>query len=343
MDGSMRIEQAFTLACERYAELGVDPTHALKILRTISVSLHCWQGDDVGGFEGRGGEIGGGLAVTGSYPGKARTPDELRADLDQALKLIPGTHRLNLHASYAELGGKPVDRDCLEPRHFQNWIDWAKARHIGLDFNPTFFAHPMADDGFTLAHRDEAVRAFWVRHGIACRDIGAAMGKALGHALRDECLDSRRLQGHAGRPARAARAARPLARRDLPNARSTRPTTSTRSSPSCSASAPKATSSGRTSSTSATPSETESSSASTPATITRPKGIADKLSAVLHVARPHPAARQPRRALGQRPCRHADRRPAGDRAGTGPRRLPRPRPTSASTTSTPASTAWPRG
>jgi L-rhamnose isomerase len=142
--------------------------------------LHCWQGDDVGGFENAGNELGGGLAVTGNYPGKARTPDQLRADLDKAMSLIPGRHRLNLHASYAEFAGQKVDRDKLEAAHFQRWIDWAKSRQIGMDFNPTFFAHLKAADGFTLAHRDEGIRKFWIQHGIACRQIGAAMGKALG-------------------------------------------------------------------------------------------------------------------------------------------------------------------
>ncbi|MCA9239997.1 MAG: L-rhamnose isomerase, partial [Planctomycetales bacterium] len=138
-----------------------------------------WQGDDVGGFEGAG-ELGGGLAVTGSYPGKARTPDELRADLDHAYSLIPGNHRLNLHAFYAETGGAKVERDALAPEHFSRWIDWAKANHHALDFNPTFFSHPKAADGFTLAHSDPAIREFWVAHGVACRKIGAAMGEALG-------------------------------------------------------------------------------------------------------------------------------------------------------------------
>src|SRR5687768_7271828 len=142
MSGAMNVEQSFALARERYAELGVDVDRALKRLAGIAISLHCWQGDDVGGFEGSGEEIGGGLAVTGNYPGRARTPDELRADLDEALSLIPGRHRLNLHASYAETGGGAhVERDALEPGHFQRWIEWARARGIGMDFNPTFFAH----------------------------------------------------------------------------------------------------------------------------------------------------------------------------------------------------------
>jgi L-rhamnose isomerase len=180
MPGSTAIEHAYGLARERYAELGVDTDKALERLVAIPVSLHCWQGDDVGGFENSGQQIGGGLAVTGHYPGKARTPDELRSDLDKALSLIPGTHRLNLHASYAETGGQKVERDTLGPEHFRNWIAWAKSKGMGLDFNPTYFAHPKASDGWTLAHPDPAVRKFWVDHGILCRRIGAAMGEALG-------------------------------------------------------------------------------------------------------------------------------------------------------------------
>jgi L-rhamnose isomerase len=173
------VEPAFALAKERYAALGVDADRALGRLQTIPISLHCWQGDDVGGFEGARNELGGGLAVTGNYPGKARTPDELRADLDHAFSLIPGKHRLNLHACYGEFGGKKVDRDEIEPEHFKNWIAWAKQNDMGMDFNPTYFAHPKAADGFTLAHSDKAVRAFWIEHGIRCREIGAAIGKAL--------------------------------------------------------------------------------------------------------------------------------------------------------------------
>jgi L-rhamnose isomerase len=173
-------EQAFRLAKERYAELGVDVDEAQRRLAEIAVSLHCWQGDDVGGFENEGAELGGGLAITGNYPGKARTPDELRADLEMALSLIPGPHRVNLHASYAETAGRRVERNQLEPAHFRAWIDWAKEKRLGLDFNPTFFAHPKAADGLTLTHRDEGVRRFWIEHGIVCRRIGAAMGRTLG-------------------------------------------------------------------------------------------------------------------------------------------------------------------
>ncbi len=174
------IERGYRFARERYAALGVNTDRALNRLRRITISLQCWQGDDVGGFENAGMDLGGGLAVTGHYPGKARTADELRADIEQALALIPGRHRFNLHASYAETGGRKVDRDQVEPRHFKAWIDWAKSHRLGLDFNPTFFAHPKAADGFTLSHRDKGIRRFWIDHGIACRRIGAAMGRALG-------------------------------------------------------------------------------------------------------------------------------------------------------------------
>ena len=173
------IEQAFDLANQRYFESGVCVKTAIKKLSSVTISLHCWQGDDVGGFEGTNDEIGGGLAVTGSYPGKARTPQELRSDLEKAYSLIPGNHRLNLHASYGEFN-TPVDRNQVAPEHFQGWIDWAKDRGIGLDFNPTFFAHEKADDGFTLAHQDEEIRRFWIEHGIACRHIAAAIGQAQG-------------------------------------------------------------------------------------------------------------------------------------------------------------------
>src|ERR1051325_8946725 len=174
------LDRSFSFAKERYAELGVEVSKALVQLSQIPISLHCWQGDDVGGFESSDTALGGGLAVTGNYPGKARTPDELRSDLDQALALIPGKHRLNLHASYAETGRKRVERDELEPAHFKNWIDWARQKRIGMDFNPTFFSDPKAADGFTLSHQDKGIRQFWIDHGIACRRIGAAIGKSLG-------------------------------------------------------------------------------------------------------------------------------------------------------------------
>jgi L-rhamnose isomerase len=177
---SAAIEKGYEWAQECYARLGVSTDQALGVLRGIPISLHCWQGDDVGGFENELGLTGGGIQATGNYPGKARNADELRADLDRALSLIPGRHRVNLHAIYAETGGRPVERDRLGPEHFAAWIDWAKSRELGLDFNGTFFSHPKAADGFTLSSRDEGVRRFWVGHGIACRKIGERFGRELG-------------------------------------------------------------------------------------------------------------------------------------------------------------------
>jgi L-rhamnose isomerase len=173
--------EPYSFACEKYAEAGVDAEAALARLASLPLSLQCWQGDDVGGFERPGAVLGGGgIQVTGHHPGKARSNEELRADLDQALRLIPGRHRVNLHASYGDFGGATVPRDEVAPQHFSTWIAWAKARGLGLDFNPTLFSHPLADDGATLSHRDPAVRNFWIRHSAACRRIGAAMGRALG-------------------------------------------------------------------------------------------------------------------------------------------------------------------
>ncbi|HNV02528.1 MAG TPA: L-rhamnose isomerase [Vicinamibacterales bacterium] len=177
---SANVQQAYRLAAERYREMGVDAGAALAKLKTVPISLHCWQGDDVKGFEDFGGELGGGLAATGNYPGAARTPDELRADAAKALSLIPGTHRFNLHAFYGEFKGKKVDRDEILPEHFAGWIDWARSLGLGLDFNPTYFSHPKAADNFTLSHADRGIRDFWIRHGIACRRIAEAMGRAVG-------------------------------------------------------------------------------------------------------------------------------------------------------------------
>jgi L-rhamnose isomerase len=175
-----QVQEAYTPARERYAALGVDTDQALAALGRVSLSIHCWQGDDVAGFESPDTALGGGLAATGNYPGKARSADELRRDLDRAYSLIPGTHRLNLHAIYAETGGKKVERDALQPEHFAGWVDWAKAKGHGLDFNPTLFSHPLADSGFTLASADPAIRRFWIAHCIACRRIGAYFGRELG-------------------------------------------------------------------------------------------------------------------------------------------------------------------
>ena len=173
------IRDAYALAKERYAALNVDTEKALDRLEQVSISLHCWQGDDVGGFENPEGELTGGIAATGNYPGKARTADELRSDLDVVYNLLPGSHRLNLHAIYLEADQK-VERNAIEPRHFSAWKDWAKANGHGIDFNPTCFSHPKSADGFTLAHRDSAIRQFWVEHCIASRKIGEYFGKELG-------------------------------------------------------------------------------------------------------------------------------------------------------------------
>lgn len=177
---SSTVNRAYELARQRYQALGVDTEEALRKLASIPVSLHCWQGDDVGGFENTNSSLGGGLVATGNYPGKARTPDELRTDLEKTLSLIPGKHRLNLHAFYGEFGGKKVDRDAISVDHFKNWIAWAKTQGLGLDFNPTCFSHPKAADGFTLSHPDKGIRDFWIEHCRRCREIGAEIGKALG-------------------------------------------------------------------------------------------------------------------------------------------------------------------
>ena len=175
-----QVRNAYALAQERYAAMGVDTEQALAALAGIPISLHCWQGDDVAGFEYPEGERSGGIAATGNYPGKARTASELRQDLDMAYRLIPGTHRLNLHAIYAETDGRQIPRNELQPEHFAGWVAWAKENGHGLDFNPTCFSHPLADAGFTLASYDASIRQFWIEHCIACRKIGAYFGRELG-------------------------------------------------------------------------------------------------------------------------------------------------------------------
>jgi L-rhamnose isomerase len=173
---------SYLIAQERYAALGVDTEQVLHTLTAIPLSLHCWQGDDVGGFEHGDTPLGGGLAVTGNYPGKARSIGELRQDLEKALTLIPGNHRLNLHACYADLGGRKLDRNEYTVREFQSWIDWAKSQKLGMDFNPTCFSHPLAGDGFTLSNANREVRQFWIDHCIASRRISAEIGRQLGSA-----------------------------------------------------------------------------------------------------------------------------------------------------------------
>ncbi|MBO5197765.1 MAG: L-rhamnose isomerase [Lachnospiraceae bacterium] len=166
-------------AKERYAAIGVDTDAALKALAAAPISMHCWQGDDVGGFD-RDGALTGGIQATGNYPGKARTPEELMADIDKALSLIPGTHRINLHASYAIFkDGEFADRDELKPEHFAAWVEFAKERGLGLDFNPTYFSHPKASE-FTLSSPDEDIRQFWIRHGQACIRIAEYFATELG-------------------------------------------------------------------------------------------------------------------------------------------------------------------
>lgn len=172
-------QERYLQAKEIYRQRGIDTDAALKTLDGISISMHCWQGDDVCGFENTG-ALTGGIQTTGNYPGKARTPEELMADIDKALSLIPGKHRLNLHSTYAFYEGEKVSRDKLEPQHFDGWIRFAKERGLGIDINPTLFSHPMAADGLTLSHPDETVRRFWIDHCKAIRKIGAYIGEQLG-------------------------------------------------------------------------------------------------------------------------------------------------------------------
>jgi L-rhamnose isomerase len=177
------VERAYEQAKARYEEVGVDTEGALARLSRVSLSLHCWQGDDVGGFEpARGALSGGGIQITGSHLGRARTIDELQADLAKAYSLIPGRHRLNLHAMYGDFRGRSADRDSIEPEHFRGWLEWARQHGLAMDFNATCFSHPKAADGFTLSHRDRAVRAFWIEHVRRCRAISACIGRELNSA-----------------------------------------------------------------------------------------------------------------------------------------------------------------
>ncbi len=175
----VQINQAFEYAKARYADLGIDVETAIKHLDKLPISLHCWQADDVTGFENGDGELTGGIQATGNYPGKARSMAELRADIEKAMSLIPGEHRVNLHAFYGDFGGETVDRNQIEPKHFQSWIDWAKAKNYKLDFNCTCFSHEKSADGFTLSHPDPAIREFWIDHVIRCRKIAEEMGRQL--------------------------------------------------------------------------------------------------------------------------------------------------------------------
>ncbi len=174
------IQKAYEMAKEQYAALGVDTDSVIEKMKEVVISLHCWQTDDVGGFETPDAELsGGGIQATGNYPGKATSIEQMRQDLEKVMDLLPGKQRLNLHAIYGEFSGKKVDRDAIGVEHFQGWIDWAKKQGTGLDFNGTYFSHPMADSGFTLSSKDENVRQFWVEHMRRCREIGAEMGRQL--------------------------------------------------------------------------------------------------------------------------------------------------------------------
>ncbi|MDR2486104.1 MAG: L-rhamnose isomerase, partial [Treponema sp.] len=170
------VETAYNLAKEAYGTFGIDTAAAIRAAAAIPLSIHCWQGDDVTGFEGASGLSGGGILATGNYPGRARNGDELRADAEFAFSLIPGKKRFNLHSFYAEPGGGKVSRDALEPEHFKRWMSWSKEKRIPLDFNPSFFSHPSADSGYTLASGDPGIRRFWIRHAIGSRRIAAAFG-----------------------------------------------------------------------------------------------------------------------------------------------------------------------
>lgn len=176
----MNIKERYLEAKKDYEKFGINVDKVLEDLEKAKISIHCWQGDDVTGFEVSQNELSGGIAATGNYPGKARNAEELRKDLDKALSLIPGKHKVNLHAIYAETNGKVVERDEIKPEHFENWVKWAKERELGLDFNPTIFSHPKACDGLTLSHPNKEIRDFWIRHSIASRKIGEYFGKELG-------------------------------------------------------------------------------------------------------------------------------------------------------------------
>lgn len=179
------VQKRYEEAKARYAAIGVDTDQALKKLEQIKISMHCWQGDDVTGFLNPDGELTGGIMATGNYPGAAHTPAQLREDLEKAYSLIPGKHKLNLHAIYLDTDEK-VDLNEIEPKHFTPWVDWAKEQGVGLDFNPTFFSHPMMKDGYTLAHPDKEVRDFWIEHGKRARKIAEYFGKELGQT----CIDN---------------------------------------------------------------------------------------------------------------------------------------------------------
>jgi len=179
----MSTEKMYQIAKELYAEIGVDTEAAMKRVTQIPISVQCWQGDDVRGFEDSAGALTGGIQTTGNYPGRARNIEELRDDFEFAAKMIPGKKKISLHAIYLDNGGKAVPRDEITPAHFASWVDWAKERHYGIDFNPTCFSHPLSADGFTLSHVDDGVRNFWIRHCIASRKIAVDIGEKLGETV----------------------------------------------------------------------------------------------------------------------------------------------------------------
>ena len=179
----MRKAQAYEMAKELYAEYGIDTDKAIERVSKIAISMHCWQGDDVGGFENPDGDLTGGIQVTGNYPGKATTIAQLREDFDKAASLIPGKKRINLHAIYLDSMGERVSREKIAPKHFDSWIDWAKEREYGIDYNPTCFSHPMSADGLTISHPDKAIRDFWIEHCIGSRKVAAYIGEKLGNTV----------------------------------------------------------------------------------------------------------------------------------------------------------------
>ena len=219
-------------AKDKYAKLGINTDKVIDAVKDIPLSMHCWQGDDVGGFENPDGGLTGGIQATGNYPGKARNPEELRQDIQEALNYIPGKTRLNLHAIYGEFGGKKVDRTEISYDNFKGWVAFCKKNKMGIDFNPTYFSHPLSADGFTLSNANKKIRKFWIDHGIACRKIAEKIGKELNNTV---------ITNFSTKSSRS---------------RSTRSTTATPSSASSSASVPKAMSSARMNSSWATPSKT---------------------------------------------------------------------------------------
>ncbi|NVM17437.1 MAG: L-rhamnose isomerase [Candidatus Lokiarchaeota archaeon] len=181
---SSQIEESYKISEGKYREVGVDTEHVINEMSKISLSIHCWQGDDVGGFEPSNSQLtGGGILATGNYPGKAKSVEQLQKDLSKAISLIPGEHRVNLHAIYGNFGSKFVDRNEINAKHFQIWIDWAKKENLGLDFNPTLFSHPKAESGYTLSSKDSEIRNFWIDHVMRCREISVEMGKQLNNKV----------------------------------------------------------------------------------------------------------------------------------------------------------------